>query len=82
MSTPEKYWSEMNPKRKRLVLLWIYILKTEPFKAITEDFLEPRFIDADPCIRTHQIPDYIFMMNPAQLTRELDKTGEFPKWIQ
>ena len=82
MTPSETYWSQLNWKSKRLVLLWLYILKTEPINEITGSFLEPKWIDMDANIKTHLIPDYVFMMNAAQLGREIDKTGEFPKWIQ
>lgn len=80
MTTSENYWENLAWQSKRLVLLWLFILKTEPIEEITGSFLEPKWIDMDPKIVPHLVPEYVYLMNPEQLKRELDKVGGHPSW--
>jgi len=73
-------WERLNSSRKRLVLLWLYILRTEPIEEIARSFLEPKFIDIDQDIDPNDIPAHIFMMKPNQLLSELNKVGGPPAW--
>lgn len=74
-------WEKLRWQKKRLVLLWLYILRTEPISEIRTAFAEPAWIDADPDIDVRQIPQHIFMMKPAQLVTELNQVGGPPSWI-
>jgi len=76
------YWKKLEDKSKRLALLWLYILKTEPIEEIKNSFLESKFIDSDKEIKPHLIPRVYYMMSANQLLREIDKTGGHPSWIQ
>lgn len=75
------YWDSLDSKKKRLVLLWLYILKTQPIEEISGSFLEPKWIDLDHEINAHSIPDYIYMMKPKQILTELNEVGGYPQWI-
>lgn len=81
MSENNIYWKNLNPKSKRLVLLWIFILKTEPIEEISSSFLESDWIDQDNNIKAYRLPEHLFMMNTNQLLRELDQAGGHPSWI-
>jgi hypothetical protein len=77
-----EYWDSLSTPRKRLALLWLYIIKTQSLDRIKSDFAEPLWIDQDQVIKPHLIPRVFYMMNPNQLLREIDKTGGHPSWIQ
>jgi len=74
------YWESLTWQSRRNILLWLYVLKTEPIEEITGSFLEPKWIDVDPSITAHRIPDYIFMMTPKLLIAELNENGGPPSW--
>ena len=76
------YWEELNPKSKRNLLLWLYILRTEPIEEITGSFLEPKWIDVDQEIVAHKIPDHVYMMNQKQILSALNEVGGPPSWTQ
>lgn len=61
------YWDTLKKPSKRNILLWLYILRTEPVQEITGSFLEPKWIDTDQTIKAHMIPDYVYMMSPKQI---------------
>lgn len=82
MKNEPSHWDLLNNKSKRLVLLWLYILKTEPIEEITHSFLEPLWINEDKNIRPHLVPLAYFKMNPVSLRREIDKIGGFPSWTE
>ena len=73
-------WENLAWQKKRLVLLWLYILRTEPIEEIVGSFLEPKWIDMDQDIDPSSIPQHIFMMKPSQILSELNEVGGVPSW--
>jgi hypothetical protein len=76
------YWEALNASSKRNILLWLYILRTEPIEQIVGSFLEPKWIDADQEIVAHRIPDYVLMLSPKQILSALNEVGGPPSWTQ
>jgi hypothetical protein len=80
MTNSEAYWESLHWQSKRLILLWLFILKTEPLEEINSAFLEPLWVDNDPKIVPHLVPQYVYHMNPQHIKRELDTAGGHPSW--
>jgi hypothetical protein len=75
------FWERLPEQKKRIILLWIFILKSERIDAIANSFIEAVRIDRDYMIDPLKIPDYIYMMNQKQIVSELNKVGGPPSWI-
>jgi hypothetical protein len=74
------YWNNLSIGSKRIALLWLYILRSNA-KEARSSYLEAVLIDRDITLLPHKIPKHVYMMNQAQLLREIDKNGGPPKWI-
>lgn len=76
----ELYWKSLPTKEKKLVLMWLYVLRTQRYEEMLHSFATPRWLDAT-TVNVDMLPEFLFSIKERSIELEMSKLGVELKWI-